>query len=531
MPLATRSIVVFPALHHPHPPASTQGEERRARRLTSCLAVALPLVAAGCASAPAAPAPPKTGAQIASQWQVPLPHGGQLAGLQQWWSQFDDPLLPRLIDAAQRASPTVARAEANIADARAARVASSAALLPSLGINVAATRGRPELASPLGTVLSAGVSAGWELDPFGAQRAGVGAAEARLASSEAGWHDARVAVAAEVGRHYVELRACEAFVQHIGLDASSRLQTAHLTDLAVQAGLRSPASADLARASAAQGETAWVGQRAHCDLVVKALVALTAQDEPTLRRGLARGAGRLPRPIAFSVATVPAEMLAQRPDVHAAGQDVVAASALSAQAMAQRWPRITLAGQIGAAHVDSVGVSTDGTAWSMGPVVITLPLFDGGMRRASAQAAQVRYEVATTVYAARLREAIREVEGALLALQSTAQRAESAREAADGFERAYAAMADSYRAGAASLFELEDARRSRVSAQSVLTGLQHERLLAWIALYRSIGGGWSPTAPTPTPAPTPAPAHGEHPLESSPAVITDAFAAVPGEGR
>ena len=403
--------------------------------------------------------------------------------------------MPRLIEAAQRASPTLAQAAANMADARALRVTRGAALLPSLGVVASTTRGRSELAAPAGQVSSSGLEAAWELDLFGANRAGLAAAEGRLESSQAGWHDARVSVAAEVARNYIELRACEAQVQQARIDAASRAQTSRLTELAAAGGIRAPATADLARASAAQGEVALEERRVQCDLLVKALVALTAQDEPALRRELAEQAARLPQPPEFGVSTVPAEVLAQRPDIHAAGWDVAAASADSMQANAQRWPRITLAGSIGAARMSSPGVSTDGTVWSVGPIAITFPLFDGGMRRANAQAAKVRYEAATTAYAARLRTAIQEVEGALVTLESTARRGETANVAANGFERAYRATAASYDVGAASLFDLENARRSLVSAQSTLIDLRRERLLAWVSLYRSLGGGWSPTAP------------------------------------
>lgn len=464
---------------------------RLARNLLSRAAIGWSLALAGCASTAPALIAESTDTQVAAQWHAPLPYGGRIDDLRQWWSQFDDPLMPHLIEAAQRASPTIAQAAANMADASAARLASGAALLPSLDIAASASRARPELAEPAGNVSSLGLQAAWELDLFGANRAGLAAAEARLAASQAGWHDARISVAADVARNYVELRACEAHVQQTRIDAASRAQIAHLTELAAASGMRSPASADLARASAAQGEVAVEERKAQCDLLVKALVALTAQDEPALRRELAEKTARLPRPIQFSVTTVPAQMLAQRPDIDAAARDVVAASADSTQANARRWPRITLAGSIDATRVSSLGISSHGTVWSVGPIAITFPLFDGGTRRAKAQAAKVRYETAITVYAARLRTAIQEVEGALVTLQSTARRGASASAASDGFERSYRATAASYDIGAASLFDLEDARRSLVAAQSTLIDLRRERLLAWVSLYRSMGGGWS----------------------------------------
>ncbi len=455
------------------------------------LAAAVALLLAGCASTATAPAATVASVSTPAQWQTPLPHGGQLGDLQRWWQQFNDPLLVQLIDAGQSASPDLAAARSRIAQARAARTASGAALLPTLDASAAVSRGRFDLASPTGTSASAGLQASWELDLFGAHRAGADAAQARLEGSEAAWHDARVSVAAEIASTYLSLRACEAQVTQTRADASSRAETARLTALAAKAGFQPPASAELARASAAQGNATLTQQLAQCDLAVKALVALTALPEPDLRHRLAGATAKLPEPAQLGVAAVPAQVLAQRPDLLAAAREVTAASADTRQAEAQRYPRISLAGQVGPARFETGNVSTSGTVWSIGPVSVSLPLFDGGTRRANVEAAKARYDAAASAYAASLRGAVREVEAALVALQSTAARNEDARVAAEGFERSYRAAESRYRGGLASLFELEDARRSAVAAQSALIDLQRERVAAWISLYRALGGGWT----------------------------------------
>lgn len=458
------------------------------RRRLAALAAALLL--AGCASLDAA-APPPAGATPAAQWQAPLPDSDPGAELRDWWQQFHDPLLTRLIDAAQTASPTLADARARIEQARAARVAGGAALTPTLSANASATRGKLDLATPVGTSLGANLQAAWEIDLFGANRAGRDAAQARLDGARAAWHDARISVAAETASAYLALRACEAQLAQSELDAASRAETARLTELAAKAGFQSPASADLARASAAQGNATLAQQRAACDLAVKALVALSALPEPELRTQLQAGRANLPQPAQLAVAQVPAQVLAQRPDLAAAERELLASAADAAQARAQRWPRVSLAGSIGPARFESGGVSSSGTLWSVGPVSVSLPIFDGGVRRANAQAAQAAYDAAATRYAARLRTAVREVEEALVALQSTAARGEDARRAADGYERSLRAVESRYRGGLASLFELEDARRTAVAAQSALIELQRERVAAWISLYRALGGGWN----------------------------------------
>ena len=42
-----------------------------------------------------------------------------------------------------------------------------------------------------------------------------------------------------------------------------------------------------------------------------------------------------------------------------------------------------------------------------------------------------------------------------------------------------------------SRIELEEAHRLDINARSAVTALTHERVQAWIALYRAVGGGWS----------------------------------------
>jgi multidrug efflux system outer membrane protein len=459
------------------------------RNLLRLLAPLAAVLTAACAQFGPAPAPAERPIPPA-QWQAPLPHGGQSGELARWWQQFDDPVLPALITAAQAASPTLASARSRIEQARAARTGAGAALGPTLDASANLSRGRFDLASPVGTSASAGLLAAWELDVFGANRAGRNAAQARFEGAQAAWHEARVSVAAETASAYLALRACEAQLVPTEQDAQSRAETARLTDLAARSGFQAPASAELARASAAQGNAGLTQQRAQCELGVKALVALTALPEPALRAQLAAASAKLPQPAALGVDSVPAQVLAQRPDVYNAERELSAAAADAAQARAQRWPRVSLSGSITPTRFETGGVSTDGTLWSVGPVTVSLPLFDGGRLRANADAAQARYDAAASSYAASLRSAVREVEEALITLQSTAARGDDARIAAEGFERSYRAVESRYKGGLASLFELEDARRSALSAQSALIDLQRERVAAWIALYRALGGGW-----------------------------------------
>jgi NodT family efflux transporter outer membrane factor (OMF) lipoprotein len=477
----------------------------------ACVLIATALATAGCASLPSAPVAVASPTGIApATWQEPppaLPHAGRTADLARWWSQFDDPLLAELVSQAQAESPTLASARARIEQARAAQVAAGATLGPTLDASATALRGRPDLASRTGTSLSASLQAGWELDLFGGNRAGREAADARLAGAVAGWHDARVSVAADTALTFLQLRACEAQRSQAELDAGSRAETARLTGLSEQAGFQAPSAAALARASAAQGRTLLSAQRAQCDSLVKALVALTGRDEPALRAALAPRTGRLPAaaPLALAVPAVPADVLAQRPDLRSAEADWRAAIADVRQADAARLPRIRLSGAIGATRLSSGETTVQGTTWTIGPVSVTLPILDGGTRAAQSAAAEARRIDAEAQLRARVRAAVREVEDALVQLRSTAERGEDAAVAARDFEASFRAALARQQGGLASLFELEDARRTALAANTALIELQRERLVAWVTLYRAVGGGWTATAGDPGPMSAAAP--------------------------
>lgn len=457
-------------------------------RLISCkplwLALVLPLVA--CSTTPPAsqvPAPAPTA------WTAPLPHQGSLGDLARWWAQLGDPLLVELIDAAQAISPGVAQAQSRIAQARATLVASRAALLPSLDAQTSASRGFNEQLAGIATTAQAGLQASWEVDLFGANRAAKTAADERLAGAQALWHEARVSVAAEVAQQTSSLRTCLEQLRVAERDAQSRGETARLSDLSERAGFTAPATAALARASASDAQVRASQQRMQCDVEVKTMVALTGVEEPLLRARLSTPAPAAPDAL-FSIAALPAQVLAQRPDVYNAEREVAAASAEVGSAQAQRYPRLSLSGSVGAAWVRTGGVTTDLNTWTIGPLALSMPLFDGGRRGAQVDAAQARYDEAAALYRAKVRQAVSEVEQALVRLQSTSERNASARAAAAGYRTAFDATEARWRAGLASLVELEDARRTALAAENAVIALQHERQTAWVALYRAAGGGW-----------------------------------------
>jgi NodT family efflux transporter outer membrane factor (OMF) lipoprotein len=448
------------------------------------------LASAGCALTAPGPAPKP---ELPDEWSAPLPHGGDARTLAAWWEQFDDPQLARLIDTTQARNGELAQAAARIEEARANVRIAGAARYPAVDGQASATRSSALVPVPTGTITSTslGVDALWEIDLFGVTRNNVEAAAARADSAQLTWHELRVSLAAEAATTYVSLRACEQLADIYTQDTVSSQRRAQLTDIKVKAGLESRANGALARAAAAEASSRLIGQRADCEVLVKALVALSTLPEPELRKTLAGDPARLPQPKAFVIEALPAKWLEQRPDLAALEREVLAASGDVGAAQGDRYPRVSLSGTVSRVSASLSGGTVSGTTWSVGPAV-SLPLFDAGRRAAVVDAAQARYMEARARYEQRARVAVREVEEALVRLDGAARRENDARTAAEGFREFMESAQARWDAGAGSLLDLEDARRNALLAAAVLVGVQRERVAAWIALYKAVGGGWSP---------------------------------------
>jgi multidrug efflux system outer membrane protein len=455
-------------------------------RLLCVAAVMLGL--AGCAVGPDYGGAP---AVLSASWQTRVPHGGSVHELAAWWQQFDDPVLDALQSAAQTQSPSVAQAVALIEQARAQAQAAGAALAPSLQAGAAAQRGTVVVGTSmiLASQANAQAQASWELDVFGRVRREREAATARLASREAAWHEARVTVAAETAVQYLQLRYCQALTALAQADLHARQRVVVLTDQAQGAGLQSAAAAAAAAAQRAEAGQRLEAQRAECVIALKSLVALTGMNEETLRHQIEEHAGALPRPKAFAVASIPADLLVQRPDLAAAERDLAAAHAEIGVAEGDRYPRLVLAGSVGPLHVQAGSVTANVATWSIGPA-LSVPVFDGGRRRARVVAARAAYQAAQSQFRSRARQAVREVEEALVRLEAAAVREQEVLAVVQGYRQMLAATEARWRHGLASELEWEEARRGLRGAESGALAVQRDRVAAWVALYRALGGGW-----------------------------------------
>ncbi|PWC31286.1 efflux transporter outer membrane subunit [Azospirillum sp. TSO35-2] len=431
-------------------------------------------------------------------WSAPLPHGGSTATLVGWWDRFHDPVLTDLLRAAEAGSPSLAQAWANIRKARATLASDQAARLPSVTGGGSAQRSRQSALGGVatGNTLSGSLDASWEVDLFGKLRRTSEAAGARVEARTDDWHDARVSLAAEVADDYVQFRACRLLARAYADEAASQGGTARATATSVRAGFTSTVNGALAEASAASLRASATAQQAECDVLVKALVALTGLDEPALRGRLQQAPAELPQPVGFAVDHVPAALLAQRPDLASLERELAAASAEIGVAEADRYPSLSFSGEIARS---GVALGSLMTTWLVGSS-LTAPLFDAGKRAATADSARASYDYRLAAYRDGVRTAIKEVEQALVRLDAAARRTDDSRTAAEGYRSYFEAIDRNWRAGGASLLDREEALRNALNAEITLITVQRDRIEYWIALYKALGGGWQAGTPATPPA-------------------------------
>lgn len=466
------------------------------RRVVLVSGLAAAMLANGCSSrgllGTVGPDAPKPVVPRSTGWTAPLPPSAQrAAGVAEL--PLNDSTLNDILARAQSVSGTLAQANARFAQARSVMVSSDSQSLPTLAAVAEYNRAAFTFGGPVAyrSLLSAGAQASWEIDLFGGLARARQAAAARLQAAAMRVSALRVSVAAETANAYLAYRLCELEQQAASDNLASQRRALNGVRAAVSAGIIS--GIELARQSSltADAETALGVKQAQCEKMFKGLVALTDWSESELRSRLKDGSGQLPVPLVFEIDRVPARVLEQRADIAALQADVAAASADVGVAEAERYPALSLSGNLLPSRVSLNSMQTIGvTTWSIGPSV-RLPLFDAGRRRASAEAARIAYEAAAVELRERVRQAVAEVEQSLVDINAMGEAVKQQQLAFDGAREQLRLTALRRAQGLSSGLDEERARQQMLQAQTQMAAQSAQYAMAWIGLYRSVGGAWS----------------------------------------
>ena len=188
--------------------------------------------------------------------------------------------------------------------------------------------------------------------------------------------------------------------------------------------------------------------------------------------------------------SVPSELVAQRPDVLQAEENLHAASAKIGVAIANRLPSITLTANAGSTALQMNQLFTTGTGfWGIGAAA-TAPLFQGGTLLHQERAAKAAYVQAAEQYRSTVLTAFQNVADTLTALEQDAEALKAAAAAAAAakvtLDLARRQLQDGY-AGYLALLSAEQAYQQAVIS---LVQAQANRYADTAALFQALGGGW-----------------------------------------
>ncbi len=445
----------------------------------------------------------KPDVSVAGAWNEPAP-ADAAAVSPTWWTTFGSPELESLVSEALAGSPDLAIATERVQQAEAQVRVADSSLFPVLTAAASTSGLRTSTVGSTtragGAVVNSGgnvgLTASYELDLWGKNRAGVRAAESSAAAAGFDRDTAQVTLVSGVATSYFDVLALRTRLAI----ARDNLTTAQKVLDVVSARARNgEASAlDLSRQ-----EGTVLSQQA-------ALVPLEQQERQTLA-ALAVLVGRTPEGFDVKATGIgdlrvptidpglPSTLLVRRPDLASAEAQLAAANADVAAARAALLPSITLTGTAGLATSALTSIATSGTTAAIGIAASLLqPIFDGGRLRGQKAIAESRERELVETYRKAILSAFADVEEALAGTSRLGQQEQLQADVQAHAQESLRLAEVRYRAGADDLLTVLDAQRTLFAAQDQLAQVELSRLQAAVSLYKSLGGGWSATAAAPS---------------------------------
>ncbi|HZO23103.1 MAG TPA: efflux transporter outer membrane subunit [Steroidobacteraceae bacterium] len=411
----------------------------------------------------------------------------------QFWKQFNDPTLDKLVDDALLANHDLRIALGRLAEARAARHQSLYDLAPTVTASAshqtqklpAVEAGFPFTAS----YYDAGFDAFWELDLFGRIRRNTEAALADQQSAEANLRDVQVSVIAEVARTYFELRGEQNQLAVAQQNVQNQQETFHLTSARLDAGRGT--ELDTSRAQAQLSTTlSTVGPlQAAVSRSTHRLSVLTGREPDALQDVLSAPRDLPPLPEVAAVGN-PADLLRRRPDIRVAERQLAASTARVGVAVGDYFPKVTFTGSFGydAASPNGLGTSAS-RAYQIGPG-ISWAAFDLGRVHAEVAGARARNDTALAEYEQTVLRALEETENALVTHARTRDELAHAVDAARASGAAAKLARTRYEGGVIDFLEVLDAERTQLEAEDRLAQSRTDAATSLVAVYKALGGGW-----------------------------------------
>ncbi|HMB43369.1 MAG TPA: efflux transporter outer membrane subunit [Luteimonas sp.] len=410
--------------------------------------------------------------------------GATLAAIPAWWHRFGDPELDALVSEGLLANRDLRVATSRV-DEFAARVnATRAQGLPQVGYGASA--GRQAAGDVVRGNYSTVLSASWELDLWGRIHRENEAARADLLTTEQARLGVALTLVSTIVSGYVTLLDFDRRLQIAEATVAGRKQNVDLFRIRLEGGAVSDFEMMQVTAEYETAASAIPDLRLAIAQQEDALSVLVGRNPGPIKRGRALQALDTP-PVP---AGLPSDLVARRPDILQAEQQLVAANARIGAARALYFPSLSLTGVGGSASTELDSLFTGpARTWSFVGQLLG-PIFAGGAIKSANRQAEARRDQAVAIYEQTIQTAFRDVDDSLAAIQAKRDLVAALERQVAALKTALQLAVERYDNGYSNYIDVLDTERSLFSAQLSLTAAYGDRYRSLVDLYRGLGGDW-----------------------------------------
>ncbi len=416
--------------------------------------------------------------ELPQQWQG---SGEQRPLSDQLLALIDDPALTRRVEQALAGNLDLRQTALRLQEQRLLSRQTRAAEKPQLDLALDSQRNETDNSPTSNHSLALNLS--WELDVWGRLADASSAAEAETRAQQRDYQAARNSLAARIIQSWVELSLRQQIIEA----EQARIQSLRNTEAVIteryRDGIGNVADLDAARAATARAEASLAARSESRRAALRALNLLTG-DSPQRNN---------PQPLAIPAVSnpptsIPAEVIAARPDLQAAYSRILAADKQTAVAYKALLPGFSLSASLSQSRPELGDLLSGSTAWNL-LGRLTAPLFNAGRLQAGADIAASQAQRAWLSYQQTLLTALLEVEDALGQEAALARQQRALSRALGHADASFEHYRARYREGLVDILDLLTAEQSAFDARTALLQVRQDRLNNRITLGLALGMG------------------------------------------
>ncbi len=454
------------------------------------LVLSLTILLTSCAVGPDYTAPDT---KVPNKWHA-LIQASRKAKLTDWWKNFNDETLNKLINISFYQNLDNKAAVARLNQARASYGVTEANLFPTLNYSAAANRAGSSQNAASGirsvsNLYTTGFDASWEIDIFGGKYRARQAAKADVDMHIEALRNTQVSMLAEVATNYIQLKTYQKHLDIARRNVEIQYKIHQILTDKQKTGISSAFDVLQSQIELENARVLIPQIKTQVTQAKNRITTLLGKQTGDLDELLNKRAD-IPQTSIKTVIGIPADMLRSRPDVNKAERKLAYATAQIGVAKAALYPSLSLGGSIG---LESLKYSTlfdhASNAFALSSTIVW-NIFDAGRLSKAVVLQKMVKEEAFINYQAAILKALEETENSITAYTNEKLRTHSFTTSADAAKKSYQIMVDTHKTGLIGLTELLRAEQSKLQAYNALLTSRGQSAVSLVSLYKALGGGW-----------------------------------------